>query len=216
MFEVKICGICELSDLAAAAMSGANYVGFVFFDKSRRNLTLDKADKVIKNTPNGISKVALMVNPDDSFLKLVLERVPIDILQLHGRESLTRVSEIKSATGKVVMKAIGVSCRKDLFRVEDYSKVADLILLDAKPPSDSEVPGGLGKSFDWNILKGFELSKPWFLAGGLHSGNVRKAMELTGAKKLDVSSGVEDAFGKKSEKKISEFINTVNGGCNVE
>ena len=216
MYKVKICGICELGALNAAVASGSDYVGFVFFRKSKRNLTIKKARELSINTPQRVLKVALMVDPEDSDLKRVLEKVPIDILQLHGTESPSRVYNIKRNTGLSVMKAIGVSTKSDLERVDEYARVADQILLDAKPPIGSAVPGGLGKSFDWGILKGVKLSKPWFLAGGLNSKNLKDAIKFTGATKFDVSSGVEDAFGKKTEKKISEFINILKGERNVK
>ena len=214
MFKVKICGIREAHHLKAAVESGASYLGFVFFEKSRRNVSTEIAQKLAKATPSGIVRVALMVNPDDEFISRVLDAVPIDMLQLHGHETVERVSNIKAMTGVPVMKAIGVANKNDLSIVKEYEIVADQILLDAKPPLASNVPGGLGRPFDWSIINGFAFKKPWLLAGGLNSKNVKKAINQTGATEVDVSSGVEDEFGKKSETKILEFINILKENFN--
>ena len=211
MLKVKICGISQSRHLKVAVEFGAAYVGFVFFNKSPRNLTLEKAHSLSLETPPGICKVALLVNPDDIFIDNLLNRIPIDMLQLHGSESPERVAMIKSKSRLPVMKAIGVSSESDLIQVKAYADVADQILLDAKPPSGSTVPGGNGRSFDWRILTGFSCAKPWFLAGGLNAENVNQALNLSGATQLDVSSGVEDKFGNKSETKISEFLSILKG-----
>jgi len=214
MFKVKICGIRETHHLIAAVESGASYLGFVFFDKSRRNVSIEVAQKLAKATPRDVVRVALMVNPDDALISRVLDTVPIDMLQLHGHESIERVSNIKAMTGVPVMKAIGVGNKNDLAIIKEYELVADQILLDAKPPLTSPVPGGLGRPFDWSIINSFAFKKPWLLAGGLNSKNVKKAIKQTGATEVDVSSGVEDEFGTKSEKKILEFINILKENFN--
>ena len=214
MFKVKICGIREAHHLKAAVESGASYLGFVFFEKSRRNVTTAIAQKLANDTPSGVVRVALMVNPDDAFISRVLDTVPIDMIQLHGHESVDRVNSIKVITGVPVMKAIGVGNKNDLDIVKEYELVADQILLDAKPPVTSNVPGGLGQPFDWSIINGFAFKKPWLLAGGLNSKNVEEAIKQTGATEVDVSSGVEDEFGIKSETKISEFINILKENFN--
>ena len=215
MYKVKICGILEAQHLEAALKSGAAYVGFVFFENSRRNLAIKTAKELAKKVPKDVVKVALMVNPSDMFLERILENVSIDMLQLHGEETIRRVHKIKRLSNLKIMKAIGVSNKEDLALVNEYSTVADQILLDAKPPKGSKAPGGLGKSFDWDILSEFQCKKPWLLAGGLTAKNVYTAIKKTGACQLDVSSGVEDKFGIKSEKKISEFLNVVRGAQNA-
>ena len=209
MYKVKICGICEAQHLHAAVESGASYVGFVFFEKSRRNISIATAQLLANQVPKGIVRVALLVNPRDQFIRDVLKNVPIDMLQLHGQETTERVKYIKKMTNLPVMKAIGVATKKDLVLVNKYERVADQILLDAKPAAEAKVPGGLGKSFDWDILSDFFCKKPWLLAGGLTSENIKMAIKKTRASQFDVSSGVEDQFGTKSKKKIFEFINTL-------
>ena len=161
-----------------------------------------------------MKRVALVVNPFDEQIRKIIESVPVDMLQLHGNETIERVQKVKDLTQLPVIKAIGVSSKKDLKFVRKYEMVADQILLDAKPPAEASVPGGLGKSFNWSILSEFQCTIPWLLAGGLTSENVRLAAKMTGAKQFDVSSGVEDDFGTKTEKKISQFIETLKGDLN--
>ena len=152
-------------------------------------------------------KVALTVNADDSFLDQLLAAVPLDMLQLHGAESPERVAEVKVRYGLPVMKAIGVADRKDLQAIDTYSAVADQLLIDAKPPKDAELPGGNGLSFDWTLLRDRKYwTKPWMLAGGLTPANVAEAIRLTGAKQVDVSSGVETAAGVKDSALIADFL----------
>ena len=214
MLKVKICGICDLRNLEAAVESGASYVGFVFFEKSRRAISVEIAKRLANETPKDVVRVALMVDPSDAFIARVLDTVSIDMLQLHGQETAERVRYIKAMTNISVMKAIGISDQKDLATIKEYEMVADQILLDAKPPLNVNVPGGLGRQFDWSIINGFEFKKPWLLAGGLNSKNVIKAIKQTGATEVDVSSGVEDEFGNKSAIKILEFLNTLKGNSN--
>lgn len=211
MFKVKICGINEHQHLEMAVQSGASYVGFVFFEKSRRNISTEIAKELADQTPCEVIRVGLMVDPTDALIRRVLDTVSIDMLQLHGHESVERVFNIKTMANIPVMKAIGVSKIEDLAIIKQYEMVADQILLDSKPQLITDVPGGSGQQFDWRIIKGFEFKKPWLLAGGLNSENVKKAIEQTGASEVDVSSGVEDKFGIKSKTKIFEFLNTVKG-----
>ena len=189
--------------------SGASYVGFVFFENSRRNVPISIAKKLLVDVPKEVTRVALMVNPTDKFICQTLESVSVDMLQLHGTETIDRVVSIRRLSNLPIMKAIGISTKDDLALVNKYEMVADQILLDAKPPAEAKVPGGLGKRFDWDILSGFKCSKPWLLAGGLTAKNVNLAIKKTGATQFDVSSGVENKFGIKSNKKMFEFLNTL-------
>ena len=214
MVKVKICGIRESKHLRAAVESGASYVGFVLFAKSRRNISTQIARKLANETPSGVVRVALLVDPSDELILNILDNVSIDMFQLHGHESAERVLNIKTMTSVPVMKAVGIGDKSDLAIVKEYENVADQLLLDAKPPASSAVPGGLGRPFDWSLINGFEFKKPWLLAGGLNSKNVKKAVGQTGATEVDVSSGVEDEFGTKSETKIFELLNTLKGDHN--
>ncbi|MDT2039943.1 MAG: phosphoribosylanthranilate isomerase, partial [Planktomarina sp.] len=136
--------------------------------------------------------------------------VDLDMLQLHGKESFQRVTEIKARYGLSVMKAVGISNLKELREAQQYGEVADQLLLDAKPNSNSDLPGGNGVSFDWNLLSGSTWTVPWMLAGGLKPNNVASAIKLSGAKQVDVSSGIETAPGKNNVELMLEFVRNAN------
>jgi phosphoribosylanthranilate isomerase len=204
--NVKICGLSDAASLDAAVEGGARYVGFVFFEKSPRHVTFDVAAELAASVPEGVCKVALTVDADDAMLDTLLAQVPIDMLQLHGNETPQRVADIKARHGLPVMKAIGISNRDDLEKIATYGAVADQLLVDAKPPSDGEVPGGNGLAFDWNLIAGRRWPVPWMLAGGLTPENVHSAVKRTGATQLDVSSGVEAARGVKDTGLIRAFL----------
>ena len=204
--RVKICGLRDAGHIAAAAKAGANYLGFVFFPRSPRNLGLAQARDLALGVPVGIAKVGLVVDADNAFLDALLANVPLDMLQLHGRESVARVAEVRARYGLPVMKAVGVADADDLAAVADYSQVADQILVDAKAPTGADLPGGNGRAFDWTLLSRRRWPRPWMLAGGLTPENVAEAIYLTGARQVDVSSGVETAPGVKDAGLIADFI----------
>ena len=204
--RVKICGLTRPEDVSAVADAGAAYAGFVFFPKSPRNVTIEQARHLAVEVPVGVAKVALVVNADDALLDAITAAVPLDIMQLHGSESPKRVSEVRSRYGLPVMKAVGVADQEDVAALDLYAEVADQILVDAKPPKNADLPGGNGVSFDWRLISARRWSKPWMLAGGLTPDNVAEAIALTGAKQVDVSSGVETAPGVKDAGVIQEFI----------
>ena len=203
--NVKICGLTSSAGIDAAVAAGARYVGFVFFEKSPRYVTLTTAAVLAASVPEGVCKVALTVNADDAFFDAMLAQVPIDMLQLHGSESPDRVLAVKARYGLPVMKAVGVADADDLAALDAYGRAADQILVDAKPPRNSELPGGNGLTFDWRLIAGRRWPVPWMLAGGLTSQNVAEAIALTGARQIDVSSGVESAPGVKDPALIAAF-----------
>lgn len=204
--RVKICGLNSPQDVAAAAAAGAAYVGFVFFPKSPRNISIEQAAQLALEVPVGLCKVALTVNADDAMLDTLTDAVPLDMLQLHGSESPERVAEVKARYGLPVMKAIGVADASDLPQIDLYSQVADQLLIDAKPPKSADLPGGNGLAFDWRLLAGRKYwQRPWMLAGGLTPENVAEAVRMTGARQVDVSSGVEAAPGQKDAALIARF-----------
>ena len=203
---VKICGPTEPAGVAAAVEAGARYVGFVFFPKSPRRAAAALAAALAATVPLGVAKVGLFVNPDDALLQEVLARVPLDIIQLHGQETPARVAQIRQLAGLPVMKAVGVAEPRDLDALWDYGLVADMLLIDAKPPKNAALPGGNGLAFDWRLLAGRQILKPWLLAGGLTPDNVSQALRLTRAQGVDVSSGVESAPGVKDPELIRKFI----------
>ena len=206
MAQVKICGLRRPEHIEAAADAGALYVGLVFFPKSPRAVSADEAAALALHVPVGMARVGLFVDPDDAMLDAVLGKVPLDIIQLHGSESPDRVAQVKALTGLPVMKSVGLSGPADLPALTDYGLVADMLLVDAKPPQDAVLPGGNGLSFDWRLLVGRKWLRPWMLAGGLTPQNVAEAIRLTGAPAVDVSSGVETEPGVKDEGLIRAFV----------
>jgi phosphoribosylanthranilate isomerase len=151
-----------------------------------------------------------VVNADNIFLDQITASVPLDMLQLHGDESLERVAEVKARYGLPVMKALGIATSEDVERAQTYSGVADQLLLDAKPMAGQDLPGGNGFSFDWTLLQGQTWSVPWMLAGGLTPANVASAVQLSGAQQVDVSSGIEITPGQKSPELMMEFVSQAN------
>ena len=204
--RVKICGLSRPEDVLAASQAGATYVGYVFFPKSPRNVSIEQARALALDTPSGLAKVALVVDADDAALDAILDRVPLDMLQLHGYETPQRVSEIKARYGLPVMKAIGIATVEDTSQIDIYSDVADQLLIDAKAPKDADLPGGNGLAFDWTLVNRKYWRKPWMLAGGLTAENVALAAKMTGARQVDVSSGVESRTGVKDTDMIKRFI----------
>lgn len=204
--SVKICGITSPLAMEQAAEAGARYTGLVFFEKSPRNVTIEQARVIALAAPIGVAKVALTVNADDAFLESMLDQVAIDMIQLHGKETPERVADVKAKFGLPVMKAIGVATQDDLAQLEVYAKVADQILVDAKPPKGADLPGGNGLAFDWNLLAGRRWTLPWMLAGGLTPQTAKLAIDMTGARQLDVSSGVETSPGVKDVAKMRAFV----------
>ncbi|CUK12667.1 N-(5'-phosphoribosyl)anthranilate isomerase [Ruegeria denitrificans] len=205
--SVKICGLTAPDHVRAAVDAGTRYVGFVFFPKSPRHLEVASAAELAHLVPAGVAKVALTVNATDEDLDRIVANVPLDMLQLHGKESPDRVAEVRDRFGLPVMKAIGVAEAEDLAAINLYSEVADQLLIDAKPPRNAELPGGNGLAFDWRLLAGRKYwRRPWMLAGGLTPENVAEAIRMTGARQVDVSSGVESAPGVKDAALVQAFI----------
>lgn len=209
--RVKICGLRTPGDVAAVAAAGAAYAGFNFFPKSPRFVTPGEARALALEAPDGLCKVALVVDAEDAVLDAIVAEVPLDMLQLHGHESPARVAEIKARYGLPVMKVIGVAEAADLADLLDYQLVSDQILVDAKAPKGAVLPGGNGLTFDWRLLVGRKWLKPWMLAGGLTPDNVAQAVRLTGARQVDVASGVESAPGAKDAARIAAFVAAAQG-----
>lgn len=209
--RVKICGLRTAADVAAVATAGAAYGGFVFFPKSPRHLTVAAARDLALAAPDGLCKVALTVDADDATLDAIIAAVPLDMLQLHGHETPERVAEVKARYGLPVMKAMGVADEGDLSGLMEMSLAADQLLIDAKPAKGADLPGGNGLAFDWRLLVGRKWLRPWMLAGGLTPDNVAQAVRLTGARQVDVSSGVESAPGVKDAARIAAFVEAAQG-----
>ncbi len=205
--SVKICGLTAPDHVRAAVDAGPRYLGFNFFAKSPRYVSPQQAAALVSHVPAGVAKVALVVNASDEVLDDITQNAPFDILQLHGGESIERVQEIKDRYGLPVMKVIGVADEADLAAIDAFSDVADQLLIDAKPPKNAVLPGGNGLAFDWRLLAGRKYwRKPWLLAGGLTPDNVAEAIRMTGARQVDVASGVESAPGVKDAALMKAFI----------
>lgn len=206
---VKICGLTAPDTLEVALEAGANYVGFVFFPPSPRNLGLEAARVLGAQVKGRAGKVALTVDANDDFLAAIVAALKPDMLQLHGKETTDRVVAVRTRFGLPVMKALPIATRADLAAIRPYAAVADRLLFDARPPAEATRPGGLGKAFDWTLLKGVDAGVPWMLSGGLDPANVTEAIAVSGARGVDVSSGVERAPGEKDAGMIRAFIRAV-------
>jgi phosphoribosylanthranilate isomerase len=203
---VKICGLATEAGLDAALACGADMVGFVFFDKSPRHVSLELAAALSRQTANRACKVLLTVDAGDASLAAAIAALDPGLLQLHGKETPERVASIRARFGLPVMKAIAIRDAADLSVVPLFDAVADYLLFDAKPSQSSTRPGGNGESFNWSLLEMIETKKPWLLAGGLNAANVADALAQTRARGVDVSSGVESVAGTKDRDKIAAFI----------
>jgi phosphoribosylanthranilate isomerase len=203
---VKICGLSTSETLDVALQAGADMVGFVFFPASPRHVSLETARELGRQAKGRALKVALTVDADDATLANIVETLRPDMLQLHGRESLARLRDIKQSFGLPVMKAIPVEAAADLAPLPGYAAVADRILFDARAPKGATRPGGLGAVFDWHLLEKLDLKLPFMVSGGLNAGNVADAVHITRAGGVDISSGVERASGVKDPELIRAFI----------
>jgi len=204
--RVKICGLTKPEDMDVVARVGAAYAGLVFFARSPRALTAQQARSIAIAAPPGLARVGLFVDADDALFDAVLAEAPLDMLQLHGKETPERLQALKARYGLPVIKAVGVADADDLPKLETYGRVADMLLVDAKPPKNAVLPGGNGLTFDWRLIAGRRWPVPWMLAGGLTTENVGQAIALTGAQQVDVSSGVESAPGVKDPDLIQRFV----------
>ena len=203
---VKICGLSTRETLAAALDAGADMVGFVFFPPSPRHLSLVAARDLGNQVQGRAAKVALTVDADDAMLGNIVEVLRPDILQLHGKETVTRVRDIKQKFGLQVMKVIAIETTADLSALPGYADVADRILFDARAPAEATRPGGLGAAFDWRLLEQLELKRPFMVSGGLDARNIAEAIRITRTGGVDVSSGVERSPGIKDPEMIRAFI----------
>ena len=209
--EAKICGINAPQALDAAIRGGARYIGLVFYPPSPRALSPEAAAPLAHAAARQVLRTGLFVDADDATIGRTLATVPLDLLQLHGKETPARVREIRSRFALPVMKAIPVASPEDLELAKTYVGAADRLLFDAKPPKDMKnaLPGGNALSFDWQLLAGRRWPIPWMLSGGLTPDNVTDAVRISGAAAVDVSSGVELMPGRKDPARIAGFLKSV-------
>lgn len=204
----KICGINATGAMAAAINGGAVFVGLVFYRPSPRYVTPADAAALVVQVPEGIVRTGLFVDAGDDEFEAVLAEAPLDLLQLHGSESPARIRALKARFGLPVMKAIKIATEEDIAAADAYLGVADRLLFDAKAPEEmpGSLPGGNALAFDWQLIAGRDWPCPWMLSGGLSVENVAEAVRISGARAVDVSSGVEDRPGVKSPVKIAAFL----------
>jgi phosphoribosylanthranilate isomerase len=209
--RVKICGVNSPAALDTAVSAGADMLGFVFFPPSPRALSPADAAALAALGTGDPERVGLFVDPDDDAIEAVLSGLPLDVLQLHGAETPERCAALRARFDLPVMKALGVASPADLDALDDYAPVVDRFLLDAKPPAGAELPGGNAAAFDWRLLSGRAVPRPWLLAGGLTPDNVARAVAESGAPGVDVSSGVEKPRGVKDPALIRAFVAAAKG-----
>jgi len=204
--SIKICGLKTPQALDVALDSGANLVGFVFFPPSPRHIGFEAARTLGQRVKGRAAKVALTVDANDEMLLDIINALNPDMLQLHGSETPDRVVAVRTRFGLPVMKALAIAERRDLSPIREYAQFVDRLIFDARAPKDATRPGGLGKTFDWALLKNINAGVPFMLSGGLDAENVAEALRTTRAPGVDVSSGVERSAGEKDAEKIRAFI----------
>ena len=210
--RAKICGVTTIEAASAAINDSADYLGFIHFPKSPRHLPLNAmADlmSAVRRAHSHVQLVSVVVDPSDELLQSLARDVRPDVIQLHGHEPVERVAEVKARYALPVIKVISVETAGDVTDAVAYEAVADFLMFESKPPKGAALPGGLGLSFDWPLMKAWTGAKPWFLAGGLNPANVAEALRLSGAPMVDVSSGVEMSPGVKDIRLISSFLKAV-------
>ena len=207
--DIKICGLSTAETVERAVARGATHIGFIFFEKSPRNIEPDIAGKLADAVRGMVKVVAVTVDADNDELDEIVDLLKPDILQLHGHETPERVLNIKAIYGLPVMKAFSIRDADDLAKIDPYIGIADRFLFDAKPPVGSDLPGGNGVSFDWTILRSLDGSIDYMLSGGLNKDNIAEALAETGARGIDASSGVESAPGIKDPAMIDAFFDAV-------
>lgn len=202
--KVKLCGFRDEESIKAAIAQKCDFLGFIFYDKSVRNISPKEARNITAQVPNNIAKVAVIVDAEFDFLQKIVDDFSPDFFQFHGLESVKYLEKARSKFPKIkIIKAFRIKEKSDLDVVNNYTDYADYFLFDSKVVGDV---GGSGKSFDWNILRNFESQKEWFLSGGLNVNNIEEAINMTGAKMIDISSGIEEVKGEKSIALIKSFM----------
>ena len=208
MTEIKFCGLRTGRDVAAAMAAGARWTGYVIFAPSPRHVSPSLAGE-LAHLAKGTETVAVLVDPDDDLLAQIRDAMRPDWIQLHGKESPGRVVQARAYARQGIIKAIPVATAADLDGVRSYDRIADMLLFDAKAPTGSDRPGGWGEGYDYSLLKNLDVSVPWLLSGGLDASNVAAAVTGSGAKAVDVSSGIETAPGIKDAARIQAFADAL-------
>ena len=209
----KICGVNAPEAVAAVRAGGASHMGLNFYPPSPRYVSPTLAASLAAGIPGEVCRVGVFVDADDDTLAATLDTIKLDLLQLHGGESVERVAAVRARFGLPVMKAIRVAGAADIATADAFAEVADWLLFDARAPAHMKdaLPGGNALRFDWRLIAGRSWRTPWMLSGGLEIGNVAEAVAVSGARVVDVSSGTEDRRGHKSPAMIEAFLAQVAG-----
>lgn len=201
--KIKLCGFKNKADVDFAVRYGADFIGFVFHPSSPRYILPSNSKDISVDIPSRVKKVAVLFNVEDNKIAEIIKNLNPDFLQLHGNETVERIEKIKALFAVPVIKCFAINNPEDLLQIKDYEKASDLFLFDSKINNNS---GGTGISFNWQIMQNLKTVKPWFLAGGLNINNINQALEISGAKMIDISSGIEEKRGIKSVKLIKELL----------
>ncbi|TWT09968.1 phosphoribosylanthranilate isomerase [Reyranella sp. CPCC 100927] len=204
--EVKICGVKTTEALEAAARGGAAYVGFNVYRPSPRYVSPEQAAALSQHVPLGMKSAVVTVDADDALFEEIFRLFVPDLIQLHGKEPPRRAADLKARWKTPIIRAVPIATAEDFDTVRAHEGVADYFLFDAAPPTGAALPGGNAATFDWTLLPGQSVATPWFLAGGLNATNVRQAITLSGAVRVDLSSAVERAPGEKDPAMIEELL----------
>jgi len=203
--KIKICGIKDMVTLDCCIKNKVDFFGLIFYKKSPRNISIDDALKLIHHSKNKkIKSVGVFVNEPIDKLNLILKKLKVDYIQLHGEEDERYISEVKKHNSIKIIKNIPIQDPVDLLTVNNYPN-ADMFLFDYKPMKN-ELPGGNSKQFSWELIKNIEIDKPWFISGGINIKNINKINNFTIPYGIDISSGVEEMLGIKSNNKITLLI----------
>lgn len=204
--KIKICGVSEEDNIKCCIHNSVDMIGFVFYEKSPRNISILKAKNLYREFGREVNIVGLVVDPDESLIETLVNEIGINILQFHGNENLGKLLTFKSKYNIQIIKAININKLADKAQLIELQNNMDYLLFDAPPPKDSIRPGGNGNHFDWNLIKNFKMGSNWILSGGLSPENIGNAIKTTGANFVDVSSGVENDVGIKDNDLITKFI----------
>ena len=204
--KIKICGIKKIETLKCCIKNNINYFGLIFYKKSPRYVSYENALDLINYSKNkNISSVGVFVNENTAYLNKMLKKLNFNFIQLHGEENNQYIKDIKKNNNIKIIKVISVNTLEDFKKIIEYPN-SDLFLFDYKP-SKKELPGGNAKTFNWSLLRGIKIEKPWFLSGGININNINDIKNYAIPYGIDVSSGVEEKLGIKDNKKIVSLVN---------
>ncbi len=199
---LKICGISKMADAKFCITQKVNFLGFIFYEKSPRKISINNASLILDEIGGKIKTVAVTKDPSNDLLNS-LASLKFEYIQVHGNISIDRLTEIKSITNKKIIMAFNVSSESDLEKIENYENLSEFLLFDSASP-------GSGKQFDWSLINNVVTKKDFFLSGGLNSENLLSAINSVKTNYFDISSGVEKISGVKDITKISEVVNIIN------